>query len=249
MMVPRRSARVLVLLAAVVVAQPAVADDLELSLDRGRVTITATSVPVSEILAEWSRIGGTTFVDADQLTGSPVTLQLVDVPESDALRILLRAAAGYVARPSGTEVPGGSRFDRVVILASSGGVRARSTAARAAPQRAVPQPASRVRGPGAPPRSVELDPLVQAQARDRIALFQAAQAQAATEEQPPAPGAQAITPPVAPPRGASTPGMIVPLQSSSESEETQSGTARPLAFGAVAPTAQPDSDSGSTSPQ
>ena len=248
MMVPRRSARVLVLLAAVVVAQPAVADDLELSLDRGRVTITATSVPVSEILAEWSRIGGTTFVDADQLTGSPVTLQLVDVPESDALRILLRAAAGYVARPSGTHVPGGSRFDRVVILASSGGVRARSPVARAA-QRAVPQPASRGRGPGAPPRSVELDPLVQAQARDRIALFQAAQAQAATEEPPPAPRAQATTPPVAPPRGALTPGMIVPVQTSSESEETQGGTARPLAFGAVAPTAQPDSDSGSTSPQ
>ena len=92
---------------------------MELSLDRGRVTLTATEVPLGEILAEWSRIGGTRFVDADQLTAPPMTLQLVDVPEADALRILLRAASGYVAAPRATEGPGTSRFDRVVILVSS----------------------------------------------------------------------------------------------------------------------------------
>ena len=95
------------------------ADDLELSFRDGRVTVSATDVPVRTILQEWSRIGETEFVDADKLTGRPVRLQLVDVPEATALRVLLRQAAGYVASPRVDRTPDGSRFDRVLVMATS----------------------------------------------------------------------------------------------------------------------------------
>ena len=95
------------------------ADDLELSFRDGRVTVIATDVPVRTILQEWSRVGETQFVDADKLTGRPVRLQLVDVPEATALRVLLRQAAGYVAAPRAERAPEASRFDRVLVMAAS----------------------------------------------------------------------------------------------------------------------------------
>ena len=107
-----------VLLAAPNVLQ---AGELDLSIARGRVTLTASEVPLGEVLAEWARIGDTQFVDPDQLTGPPVTLQLVDVPEADALRILLRSASGYLAAPRAAGLPGASVYDRVLIMASSRG--------------------------------------------------------------------------------------------------------------------------------
>lgn len=107
-----------VLLAAPNVLQ---AGEFELSIARGRVTLTASEVPLGEVLAEWARIGDTQFIDADQLTGRPVTLQLVDVPEADALRILLRSASGYLAAPRAAGLPGASVYDRVLIMATSRG--------------------------------------------------------------------------------------------------------------------------------
>jgi len=100
-------------------APTAAADELELSFRDGRVTIIATDVPVRTILQEWSRIGQTDFVDADALPGPPVRLQLVDVREADALRVLLRQAAGYVAAARATRTPEQSRFDRVLVMATS----------------------------------------------------------------------------------------------------------------------------------
>ena len=98
------------------------ADGLELSFDNGTVTLVASEVPVSDILSEWARIGSTRFVDAEDLAdGSPLTLQLTDVPEAEALELLLRAAAGYLAAPRAVRVDGASRFDRVLIMATSSG--------------------------------------------------------------------------------------------------------------------------------
>ena len=95
------------------------ADDLHVSFRDGRVTVIATDVPVGAVLKEWSRVGETEFIDADRLTGQPVRLQLVDVPEATALRVLLRQAAGYVAAPRGDRTAEGSRFDRVLVMATS----------------------------------------------------------------------------------------------------------------------------------
>lgn len=95
------------------------AGELQLTIANGRVTLVADSVPIRTILAEWSRIGQTKIVNGEKLTGGPITLTLVNVPEAQALDILLRSASGYMAAPRAAGNAGASQFDRVVILASS----------------------------------------------------------------------------------------------------------------------------------
>jgi hypothetical protein len=68
------------------------ADDLELSLQNGRVTIRAQQVSIKAILSDWGRVGNTAIIDATGLADQIVTLELVDVPEARALRTLLRDA-------------------------------------------------------------------------------------------------------------------------------------------------------------
>ena len=106
-------------LVAAATAHPVAASQFEFTIQDGRVTLVVEDVPVREILAEWARIGQTKVVNGEKLTGAPVTLQLIDVPEEQALKTLLRSASGYVAAPRGTPLPGASRFDRILILVSS----------------------------------------------------------------------------------------------------------------------------------
>lgn len=71
----------------------------------GHVSLTATDATAAQILAEWSRVGGTRIVNADRITGPPLRLELTGVLEMDALAILLRATGGFVAA---ARVPGRS---------------------------------------------------------------------------------------------------------------------------------------------
>ena len=95
------------------------ADGVEVTFSKGRVTLTAQDATVRDILAEWAVAGDTQFVDVDALVPIPLRLELVDVPEAEALRLLLRNAAGFVAAPRAAAATGSSTFDRVVIMASS----------------------------------------------------------------------------------------------------------------------------------
>ena len=99
------------------VAAPAAAGELRLSMGNGRVTLIAKDVTVREILNEWARVGQTRIVNGEKLTGGPVTLELTDVPEAQALDAVLRSAAGYVMAPRLDGSPGSSRYDRIMILA------------------------------------------------------------------------------------------------------------------------------------
>jgi hypothetical protein len=93
---------------------------LVLAIQDGRVTLDAKNVPARQILAEWAKVGGTRVVGAEKLTGSPLTLKLVDMPERQALDIVLRNAAGYMAAPRlASSQPGASTYDRILILATS----------------------------------------------------------------------------------------------------------------------------------
>lgn len=94
-------------------------DDLELSFHNGRVTIIADDIPVQRILQAWSEIGQTMFVDAEELSAESIRVNLVDVDEIEAIRILLRQGAGYVAAPRSPVPIGQSRFDRVLVMAAS----------------------------------------------------------------------------------------------------------------------------------
>ena len=111
---------VLAVATAVAVAAPVAADEIRISMERGRVTLIAAEAPLADVLAAWARVGDVRFEGAGTLEGEPVTLHLIDVAEAEALRLLLRGAAGYVAAPRRTGAPGIARHDRVKILAARG---------------------------------------------------------------------------------------------------------------------------------
>ena len=110
--------------AVLAAASPAVGQPPEVSFDAGRVTITARDTPLAAILDAWERQGNSRFVGAGRLSNRSVSVQLVDAPEREALRVLLREAGGYVAIPRSLHQPGTALFDRVFIMAGSGGPRA-----------------------------------------------------------------------------------------------------------------------------
>src|SRR5258708_8459004 len=94
------------------------AADVQLALHNGRVTLNAKDATVRQILTEWARVGQTKIVNVERIPGGPVTLQLVDVPEGQALDILLRAVSGYMAAPRPTVSANASRYDRILVLAT-----------------------------------------------------------------------------------------------------------------------------------
>lgn len=96
----------------------AVAGELKLNIHNGLVTLTADNVPLSTIMAEWARVGQTRVVNGDKIL-TPVSLQIVDMPERKALDILLRAASGYMAAERPIPMASASVFDRIMILPSS----------------------------------------------------------------------------------------------------------------------------------
>lgn len=120
------AARTLYVAAALLAAAPAAGQAPEVSFAAGRVTITAQAAPLAAVLDAWERRGDARFVDAARLPEQSVTVQLVDVSELDALRVLLRSAGGYVAIPKAVPAPGTSAYDRVLIMAGRGSGAARS---------------------------------------------------------------------------------------------------------------------------
>ena len=73
--------------------------DVQLSMQNGRVTIVAKDASVRQILTEWARVGNTKIVNVERVPGGPITLELRNVPESQALEVLLRTLSGYIAAP------------------------------------------------------------------------------------------------------------------------------------------------------
>ena len=120
---------------AFAIAAPAAAQQLTVAFNDGLVTIDATSVPVRTILNEWAKKGGTKMVGVERVTGAPLTLKLVDVPEAKALEVILRSVAGYLAAPRNTG-DGASIYDRIMVMATSS-----TPAPAAAPIRPQPNPA------------------------------------------------------------------------------------------------------------
>jgi hypothetical protein len=113
------SRAVLVVLCCAVLAGPAVAGTLKLEIRNGLVTLDARDVTVRDILAEWARVGRTRIENREQVGGGLVTLTLNEVPEKDALEILLRSVSGYIAAPRSTPVADGSIYDAVYVLATA----------------------------------------------------------------------------------------------------------------------------------
>src|SRR5260221_8446438 len=90
--------------------------DVQLVLSAGRVSIAAKDATLRQILAEWARVGQTTVVNIERIPGGPLTLELTDVSEGEALDVLLRAVGGYMAAPRETPVEALSVFDRIFVM-------------------------------------------------------------------------------------------------------------------------------------
>jgi hypothetical protein len=95
---------------------------LELSFDQeGHVTLIANNVTLREILAEWSRRGGTRIINLDKLAGGPIDfpIRFENAGEMEVMQALLRGVAGkaYVPRVVGS--PGASRLEIVHLTPTS----------------------------------------------------------------------------------------------------------------------------------
>ena len=85
----------------------------------GRVSLVAKDATVRQILAEWAKVGQTRIVNGERVNGGPVNLQLTNVPERDALDVVLRSVSGYVAAPRAVPLANVSRFDRIIVMPTS----------------------------------------------------------------------------------------------------------------------------------
>ena len=101
-------------------AAPATERKLELTFDRGKVTLIARNVTLQEILAEWARKGSCPFNGADKIMGGKLPpLQYENQPELTVLQSLLRSVSAYIPSPRRVGNPGASMFEAVQVLASS----------------------------------------------------------------------------------------------------------------------------------
>lgn len=198
-------------------ASTSAAADVKLSVHDGRVSIAATDATVRQILAEWARVGQIRLVNADRLPGGPLTLQLTDIAEKQALEILLRAAGGYMASARPVPSAGLSQFDRIIVMAASNAPRVAAAPAPVLqrPQAAPPQ----IQDNGADDRPVPEvnEPVFNAFPQPRpIGPPQVATPDVPVTELPqviPQPGIAGDPPssvPSSPFGGTSRPGMVVP---------------------------------------
>jgi hypothetical protein len=135
--------------ALAVVASPAAAQvstpGVSLVIRDGKVTLKAEQASIRQILAEWERQGQVKITGTDKLVGAPLTLTLIDIPEKQALEIVMRGVPGYMAVDRVAQADGGpagsSRFDRVVVMARATTPVAAAPPASLAGSRGMPSPA------------------------------------------------------------------------------------------------------------
>jgi len=118
------------------------AGELSLTIRDGRVSLVARDVTVRQILAEWARVGQTRIVNLERVPGGPVTLEFRDLPESQALSVILRSLAGFMAAPRAEPEATLSRYDRIIVM----------------PTLATPAPVSASAGPARQPGMVQPNP-------------------------------------------------------------------------------------------
>ena len=89
---------------------------LTVNIIDGRVTLFAQNVTLRAILQEWTRANGATIGGGERLDDIPMTVQLTDLSERDALATILRGLGGYVV----TLRADGTGIDRILVLPNRG---------------------------------------------------------------------------------------------------------------------------------
>lgn len=130
--------RLLVAVAALIAPSTVSAQQVKLQLQGGRVSLDVRNTPLSQILNEWARVGGVKIVNGDKIQAPPVSLQLTDVPERQALDLLLRNAPGYILGVR-AGAGGSTTYDRILILATTSAPRTPAPAAGQPPSMPTPR--------------------------------------------------------------------------------------------------------------
>jgi hypothetical protein len=182
---------------------------VSVSMHDGRVSIEATDAPLAQILNEWTRAGGPRFVNAANLSATPTTIQLANVPEKEALAILLRPASGFLAVARTGAAANLSLYDRVLIMPGA----PLPTSAMPTRPSPLPLPAAAARMPN--PVGAVIDANGQAMPDDQQPMPFTPRPQPQPQSQQPVttptqPSPVPLPSPGAPtPSGASTPGIII----------------------------------------
>src|SRR6058998_634205 len=61
------------------------AQQVNLAIQNGRVTLVAKDATARQILTEWARVGQTKIVNVEKIPGGPITVELTNVSEEEAL--------------------------------------------------------------------------------------------------------------------------------------------------------------------
>jgi hypothetical protein len=129
--------------------------DVRISLHDGRVSLSAKDATVRQILTEWARVGRTQIVNVERIAGGPITIELNNVPEQEALDLLLRSLSGYMAAPRAAFVSDASQFDRIIVMPTTSSPRPAASAAPAPP----PAPFGQLNGIMQPPPEDDNNPV------------------------------------------------------------------------------------------
>lgn len=211
-------------IAAWLVAASTASAEVHLTMQNGRVSLVAKDATVRQILTEWARVGQTKIVNVERVPGGPITLELNNVTEAQALDVLLRALSGYITAPRPVAVANLSHFDRIIIMPTLAAARPATSSPPPPVFQQTPQftpqpvadddaddekPAPNVPVPGAP-RGPVFNTFPQPQAVNP----QMPQPGVAMPQQAPAgqqtPSGQPSPTPVAPYGGVAVPGMVAP---------------------------------------
>jgi len=212
-------------IAAALLAASSASADVHVTMQNGRVSLVAKDATVRQILTEWARVGQTKIVNVERVPGGPMTLELTNVPEAQALEVLLRSLSGYITAPRPVEAANLSRFDRIILMPTLASARPATTAPpppvfQQNPQFTPPtadddgddeRPAPNVPVP-APGSVPQRGPVFNTFPQPQVVNPQQPQAtQPGAPQQAPASAPPVASPtPVAPYGGVSVPGMVAP---------------------------------------
>ena len=213
----------IIAVAAALLAVSTASADVRVTMQNGRVSVVAKDATVRQILAEWARVGQTKIVNMERVPGGPLTLELTNVPEAQALEILLRTLSGYITAPRPVQAANLSRFDRIIIMPTLAAARPATSSPpppvfQQSPQFQPPQAADDEVEDEKPPPNVAVPspprgPVFNSFPQPQVVNPQAPMPQpgAPVPQQVPAQGGPMSSPqPVAPYGGVSVPGMVAP---------------------------------------
>jgi hypothetical protein len=232
----------LIAVAACLLVASTASAEVQLTMQNGRVSLVAKDATVRQILTEWARVGQTKIVNMERVPGGPITLELNNVTEAQALEVLLRALSGYITAPRPVDVANLSHFDRIIIMPTLAAARPATVSApppvfQQTPQFTPPpvadddaddqRPAPNVPVPGAP-RGPVFNTFPQPQSPNPQMPQLGMPQQAPAGQQTPA--GQSSPTPTVPYGGVAVPGMVAPPppgQSQSPSAPAQQPVRRP----------------------